>query len=169
MDDIYVIGSEEFKGELDKEGINVVQDHTAEHLVVGYDSEINYNKIDTALSILLKGGKFIVCNMDSKFPVECGFKAGTGPIVKAIEYASKRIPDIIIGKPETYVLESICRKYKVNNREILMVGDSYESDILMAIKFKCFSIKIGESLTDTNKYVLECKDLKKFLGVLKNE
>jgi len=149
--------------------VNIRNDQTADHLVVGYDSDINYDKINDALSILLKGGKFIVCNMDSKFPVECGYRAGTGPIVKAIEYASKKIPDKIIGKPEIYVLENICKKYNVNNRDILIVGDSYESDILMATNFKCKSIKIGELLADTNKYCLECKDLKKFLEVLKNE
>jgi ribonucleotide monophosphatase NagD (HAD superfamily) len=90
--------------------------------------------------------KFIICNRDRTYPVEDNLlMPGCGPIVAALEYATERTADVIIGKPNTYMLELLCRDWKLGNQEILVVGDTYESDIAMANNFGSRSVLIDPS------------------------
>ncbi len=146
INNVYVVGSKGFKEEISACGVQVVENGNADHLVVGLDFAFNYETISQALTVLLKGGKFIVCNEDASFPVENNqSKPGCGAMVGAIAYAAQRKPDFIVGKPNTYILSKIAKTYGVNQEAIVVVGDSYESDIQMALNFQCQSILIGKS------------------------
>ena len=59
--------------------------------------------------------------------------------------------DYLVGKPNVYLLESICEDWKLDKNYIYVVGDSEESDILMAINFGVKSILVG----NRNKNKLE--------------
>ncbi len=153
IDNVFVFGSDGFRKEIESRGISTVNDASADNVVVGHDREINYIKIQTALSILLKGGKFVVCNEDGYFPAGNGiYLPGCGAMVGAVKGASEKNPDFIVGKPNTYILTRIARKYKVDKDEIMVVGDSCGSDIKMAMNFGCHSVLISsEDHEETGK------------------
>jgi len=69
IDNVYVIGSNDFSQELSDNGITVIDSINADNLVVGLDPNFDYCKIIISLSILRRGGKFIVCNEDRSFPI----------------------------------------------------------------------------------------------------
>ena len=173
IDNLYVIGSKSFCNEIKKNGLKVVDADLAENLVVGLDFDFNYKKIANALSILLKGGRFIACNEDRSFPIEeSTFLPGCGAMVGAISCAANKKPDFIVGKPNTYMLVKISEYFTVSNNEILVVGDSFESDIKMALSYNCKAVLINSHSLE-NKNVLVMKNLNeviKFIrGELKNE
>jgi 4-nitrophenyl phosphatase len=61
---------------------------------------------------------FIICNRDRTYPVENSkLMPGCGPIAAAIECAVSRQPDVIIGKPETFMLELLCKDWNLRNKE----------------------------------------------------
>ena len=172
IDNIYVIGSESFRSELKNNGFQIVDNDSAEHLIVGYDCNFSYKKIADALMVLLGGGMFIACNEDGSFPIgENKLLPGCGAMVGAVASSSGREPDFIVGKPNTYILSKIADTYGVSNYEIVVVGDSYESDIAMALRYQSNAILIG-SLPDhdsSHKNVLVKKDIYEILRLIKEQ
>ena len=168
LNDLYVIGSKSFRSELESKGLRIVESDLAKNLVVGLDFDFNYKKIADALSILLKGGKFIACNEDPYFPAGEGkYAPGCGAMVGAIAASANRGPDFIIGKPHTYILSIIAKAYKARQDEIVIVGDSYESDVMMALNYGSKAILVKPKSNLKNEDVLEIGSLDKTLTYIK--
>lgn len=168
IDNLYVIGSDGFRNELEDKGLHIVDNDSADNLVVGLDFDINYTKIANALTVLLNGGKFIVCNEDRSYPVgENKHMPGCGAMVGSIIASAGKRPDFVVGKPNTYILSNISKAFGVKNHEIMVVGDSYESDIRMAINYNSKAILIGSNDNAANGNVLVMEDLHKILSFIK--
>ena len=168
--DLYVVGSKGFVSEIEAVGLNVTQNKSAINLVVGLDFNFNYEKIKIALSVLQRGGKFIICNEDASFPIENNeISPGSGAMVGAISAAANRKPDYAVGKPNTYILSKIAQLYCVTNEEIIVVGDSYESDIQMALNYQCKSILIGKLGHIDNQSILMVDSITDILQFLKEK
>jgi 4-nitrophenyl phosphatase len=146
---VYCCGSEGLLNEIKGSGITCTDGVSGnpQAVVVGLDHSFDLKKMSTALNLLRHMEcKFIICNRDRTYPVEDNLlMPGCGPIVAALEYATERTADVIIGKPNTYMLELLCRDWKLGNQEILVVGDTYESDIAMANNFGSRSVLIDPS------------------------
>ncbi len=170
IDNVYVIGSDYFKNELTKNGINIIDSVFADHVIVALDQDFNYNKLSIALSIVLKEGKLIIANRDANFPISDNeYLPGCGAIVSAIECASKSNICFEIGKPSLHILKKISEQYDLSNEEMIVIGDSYESDIQMAMNYKCKSILIErENKHIHNTNVKKVKNLQQLLIMIKN-
>jgi 4-nitrophenyl phosphatase len=150
FESLFVIGADSLIDELSCSGMSItngVPDIKTDALLIGMDLNFNYTKLAQAYEVLQKNEncKIIVCNMDSSFPVENGVrKPGCGAIASSILTASGRDFDFMIGKPDPYILNLIAKDKCVQNREILIIGDSYESDIMMAINSNANSILIDD-------------------------
>lgn len=142
----FVIGSDGLKFEVTQAGAEVVTTPPCDFLVVGLDTGFTYEKIGAALDALLGGALFIACNLDPVFPAEGGrLFPGCGPEIAAIELASGRKPDHIAGKPDTFLLEMLATNGTVQPHEILVIGDSPESDIAMANRYGALSALVVRS------------------------
>lgn len=160
---VFVIGTQGLRDEIERQGIRVAERDVAEHLVVGLDFGITYEKIADALAIVRKGGKFIACNEDMSFPVgENMVLPGCGAMVGAIEASSGRRPDYVVGKPNTYLLSKIAEKYKVKPHEVVIVGDSYESDVRMALRYGSKAILVGDDACVAEPSVIKYPNLLQF-------
>ncbi|MDM8554380.1 HAD-IIA family hydrolase [Desulfococcaceae bacterium HSG7] len=170
IDNLYVIGSDSFRNELESNGLKIVNNDSAKNLVVGFDLNFNFQKIATALSILLNGGKFIVCNEDANFPIgENKYMPACGAMVGAIASSAKKKPNFIIGKPNTYILSKIEKAFGVDHHEIIVVGDSYDSDIMMALNNGSKAILINHRDNINNRNVLVLENLIKILQYIKED
>jgi len=138
---IYLIGTDDLKDELSADKIRIKNSSQVSAVVVGLDSSFDYSKISIALEAINKGAKLIVANTDPSYPVE-GHKRlpGCGAMVGAIVGATNHAPDFIVGKPNIFMLELLCKEHNLSPAEICVVGDSPESDIKMANNFGCQSI-----------------------------
>lgn len=142
LDNLFLIGTKSFKKELLKFGLNVVDEKKADNIVIGLDISFNYETISKAFKVALKGGKIIASNCDKNFPVENGMlKPACNAIVSALLACHEKLKvDYMIGKPNVYMLESICRDWKFTKEQIYVVGDSLDSDIAMANNFSSKSM-----------------------------
>ncbi|MFA5322017.1 MAG: HAD-IIA family hydrolase [Smithella sp.] len=132
---VYCCGSSGLKEEISRFDIKCIDDkEMPEAVIVGLDHGFNYEKMAVALNILKnKKIKFIICNRDRTYPAENSrLMPGCGPIVAALEFAASRQAEVIIGKPEIFMLDLLCRDWNFRKEEIFVVGDSLESDIAMA-------------------------------------
>eukprot|EP01068_Selenidium_serpulae_P004062 Selendium_serpulae@DN3401_c0_g1_i1.p1 len=99
-------------------------------VIMGFDPAYNYYKLACATVILDERPDvpLLVTNTDLSFPVEGRKLPGTGCLVKSLEIASGRTPQII-GKPGPFIIEDIMRDWNVNRDRICMVGDNLLTDI----------------------------------------
>jgi 4-nitrophenyl phosphatase len=138
---INLVGSHDFKNDLISKGIEIVDPENAQAVVVGLDFEFTYDRIAGALNAIRNGAELVVANLDASYPVENGQRLpGCGAMVGAIVGASGHEPDFIAGKPNTYMLELLCLDLSIGPDEICVVGDSVESDIEMAKRYRCRGI-----------------------------
>ncbi len=138
---IYLIGTDDLRDDLTAHNIKVENSSQVSAVIVGLDPYFNYSKISIALEAINNGAKLIVANSDPSYPIENNIKLpGCGAMVGAIVGATLHAPDFTVGKPNTYMLELLCKEHKLLPAEICIVGDSPESDIKMATNLKCESI-----------------------------
>ena len=120
------------------------------------------------MSVIINGGKFIACNKDRSFPIERNiYRPGCGVMVGAIAKASNKGPDFVVGKPNTYILSKIEEAYEVKHYEIVVIGDSYESDIMMAKNNNSQAILVNSKNNVTNGNVLVMDNPNKILRYFK--
>ena len=98
-------------------------------VVIGLDLDFTYAKLKAAHEAIQRGALFIATNADSTLPTEAGLVPGAGSIVAALAAASGRSP-IVIGKPETPMLETAMTKMGVRPEETVMLGDRLDTDML---------------------------------------
>ena len=161
IENVFVIGSNGLKNEISSLGINCSNENNSQAIVVGLDLEFNYQTISKALIALNQNVKFIACNIDNSFPVENQIlKPACNAMVGALIGASGKEVDFIVGKPNSYLLDIICKDWNLCNEDIWVVGDSLESDIAMANRFGCKSILVGNkgvTMESINKIIKESK------------
>jgi 4-nitrophenyl phosphatase len=140
-----VIGTPELRWEAAQAGMRIVEQGPCDFLLAGLDPEFTYEKISRALDALISGATFIACNRDRSYPVENGrVRPGCGPLVAAVECAWGSEAHYEAGKPNPLMLEMISRRKGVSPEEILVVGDSLESDIAMARLFGSPSVLVAQ-------------------------
>jgi HAD superfamily hydrolase (TIGR01450 family) len=155
---VFLIGTESFAQELASLNIEVVDEYSCEAVVVGLDTNFTYNTIAQGLTAICNGAKIIASNADANFPIENGvYKPATNAILASLLGASNRQVDYIVGKPNTYLLETICKEWNLHKDNICVIGDMLESDIAMANRYGCKSILVGrdgKTLEDAIKIIL---------------
>jgi 4-nitrophenyl phosphatase len=138
---IYLIGSQDLRNDLLANKIKIKESAQVSAVVVGLDLAFDYNKIKIALEAINNGAKLIIANTDHSFPIENNRRLpGCAAMVGAVVGATAHAPDFSVGKPNTYMLELLCKDHRLLPREICIVGDSPASDIKMADNLKCPSI-----------------------------
>lgn len=133
---VVVVGSDELRTMIAAQDLEAVSEGPGRFLVVGMDRSFTYDRIRAALETLLGGAVFVACNRDATYPVEGGRLApGCGPMVAAIECAGGRKADYVVGKPSPALLELVAAAGGLAPGEMLVVGDTPESDIVAARRF----------------------------------
>ena len=129
---LYVVGMPALREQIFADGaFRPVQfgDERPAALVLGLDREFTYEKLKLATEVVRSGVPFIATNADATLPTEAGLVPGAGSIVAAIQVASG-IEPLVIGKPETPMMQMALARLGVAPHEAVMVGDRLDTDIL---------------------------------------
>lgn len=136
LDRCFVFGTEGLISDLTEHGIDVCEEEQAENLVIGFSRNLDYEYLSQAFRVARKAKRIVACNLDRSYPTGDGKTyPGCGLIVSAIEWCANRKSDIVVGKPNTYMLRYLQQVEKVSASEILCIGDSEETDGGMAEAF----------------------------------
>jgi 4-nitrophenyl phosphatase len=131
---VFVVGEKGIFDEFAEAGIRVADEGTdgrADIVAVGLDRAFTYEKLAKAHAALERGAVFLASNNDHTYPTENGPMPGAGAIVAAIGFASGKRP-YIVGKPNPFVLELMMEEQHVGRKEMLMVGDRLDTDMMFA-------------------------------------
>lgn len=127
---VYCQGTRSLIRELKDADINVVEQHEPVDVVlIGYDTELNYDKIRNTCEILsTQDVEYIATNPDLVCPTSFGFVPDCGTICGMIKNATGKWP-IFIGKPEPTMIEIVMNNYCMNKEETIVIGDRLYTDI----------------------------------------
>lgn len=129
---IYLVGTDSFKNSLIEDGSVVLTEMSPDAVVMGLDTSINYDKIITACRLIQEGAQFLATNPDLKIKSNFGFSPGNGSFVKLVSDVTGAEP-VITGKPYHYILEGALARLNLREDEVAVIGDNYDTDILMGI------------------------------------
>ena len=134
---VSLLGTPGLKNELCAAGLTVVDElDKGQALVVGLDPTINYSIMTLFATLHGKNMPIIACNRDRWYPGNNGeLKPGCGIMVDLVEALLGRRVDFVAGKPNTLLLEMLSRQSGFNKDELLIIGDSLESDVALAQAF----------------------------------
>ena len=154
---IHVLGTNSFKKTLQNEGFNV-DSESPEYVVIGYDTELNYQKLVMACKHINDGVDFLATHCDMFCPSEFGPIPDIGSIIEMINLTTGVSPKKIFGKPSQEMIKHLVDSSDINIERTIVVGDRLHTDVLMAKNMSCFSLLVltGESTRDQ----LEKSDIK---------
>ena len=148
---ILVIGEKGLREEIKKQGFKVFDAARTSFpaakqcgvLAVGLDRRFNFNLLTLGQRVLLNPKViFIAANIDSSWPTDQGILPGTGAMVAALEAASQRKVQSIIGKPEMPIFKEALKSARFKASECFVVGDRLEIDILCGNRLGMFTILV---------------------------
>lgn len=129
---VYLVGTQAFAAELKNYGVRLAE-NAADVVVVGFDTELTFEKLKKAVGFLREGAAFIASNPDLVCPMPRNeVMPDCGSICALLKKATDRDP-IFIGKPERKIVDIISEKTGVPNARICCVGDRLYTDIAVAI------------------------------------
>lgn len=124
----YVIGGAGLTNALYAAGYTLTE-RDPDYVVVGDTRSYDYEKIERAIRLILRGAKFVATNLDLTGPSEEGIQPACGALVAPIELATGRKP-YFVGKPNPLMMRTALRKLDAHSAEAFMVGDRMDTDII---------------------------------------
>jgi 4-nitrophenyl phosphatase len=143
---VYLVGTRAFRRELESYGVPLTEEN-ADIVVVGFDTELIYEKLNKACHFLRRGSLFIAANPDWVCPMpndevlpDCGS-------ICALLTASSGVKPNYIGKPNRNMIDVISTMTGIPNEKICAVGDRLYTDIAVAQNAGSVSVLVmsGES------------------------
>ena len=125
----YVCGTESMKAQLRAAGFTVARRREdADALLMGFDTELTFQKLEDACILLGQGVPYIATNPDWVCPTYYGFVPDCGSVCEMLWRAANRRP-LVIGKPEPAMPRLAMAQAGVSAQETLLVGDRIYTDI----------------------------------------
>jgi len=111
----------------------VLTEHSPDYVVLGETSTYSFERITTAIRLIMSGARFIATNPDPIGPAQGGMAPATGAVAALIEKATGVMP-YYVGKPNPLMLRTALRSINAHSEETVMIGDRMDTDIVMGIE-----------------------------------
>ena len=125
---IYVLGVNDFKNELIKKTGVIITEKNPECIIVGFDKELTYQKLETACKLIHKGTPYYLSHIDYYCPSLLGNLPDCGSIGLLLEKTTGIKSLGNFGKPSELMIEYIQDRINKSDKNIL-VGDRIHTDI----------------------------------------
>jgi NagD protein len=133
---LFVLGTPGLFDELKAAGFELTPDDPnvpPDAVLVSFDKTLTYSRLCRAAWWIKKGKPFFATNPDWVCPTdEPTVLIDCGSITAALEKATGRSPEAVLGKPDPAMLEGILRHHSLAPENLAMVGDRLYTDMEMA-------------------------------------
>jgi len=145
----YLVGTEGMRSMLEEEGIETSSEQP-EFVVLGYDTEISYEKLATASIHLHEGVQLVASHPDMVCPSPRGGLPDTGAYMSLFKATTGVGPVHVCGKPNKGMILHKVEDLGLKPSECCMVGDRLYTDIEMADRAGVYGILVlsGEASVD---------------------
>ncbi|MBO5772355.1 MAG: HAD-IIA family hydrolase [Clostridia bacterium] len=125
---VYCVGTDSLCSQLRQGGICLVEKEDADLLLVGYDTQLTYQKLIDASWLLTKDVPFVATNCDLVCPIDFGFVPDCGSFCQMLTIATGKKPTYV-GKPSKEMANFAMEKFGYTKDETLILGDRLYTDI----------------------------------------
>ena len=149
VSETFLVGTEGMRSMLDGVGVNT-QSEKPQYVVLGYDTEINYEKLATASIHLHNGAPLVASHPDIVCPSQDGGLPDVGAYLALFEATTGVEPTHICGKPNAGMILHKIEELGLQPSECAMVGDRLYTDMEMADRAGVVSVLVlsGEATID---------------------
>ena len=169
---IYLVGTNSLYKQLSEYNI-LFDNENPDIVVVGFDRELNYSKLEKACEFIDSGATFLATNCDLVCPIKNHrYIPDCGSMCQMITNATGKLPTYI-GKPSPEMIYILSKRLNIPTNKIAVIGDRVYTDITAGYNAKAFTICVlsGESTMETieaspikpNLVVDSIKDLIQYL------
>lgn len=154
---VYLVGTDSLAQTLLARGV-ILAEQDVDVVAVGFDTSLEYRKVEKACTLLRRGAVFLATNPDLNCPVENGFMPDCGSICAMLTASTGKEP-VYLGKPYLTTLEFLVQKTGYQPAEMVVVGDRLYTDIAFGQKAGLTSVLVysGEtSPADLEKEQNKC-------------
>lgn len=133
---LFVLGTPSLRAEIAEAGFAITEDNPADEpdaVVVAFDTSLVFSRLCRAAHWINKGKPFIATHPDLICPTdEATVLVDCGSICAALEKATGRGPDSVLGKPDPSMISGIIERHKLTPDQLAMAGDRLYTDMAMA-------------------------------------
>ena len=122
-------------------GVEIAQDHP-DYVLIAFDTELDYRKMTRLCDHVRSGLPYIATHPDFNCPTEAGFIPDIGATIAYVKASTGREPDLVIGKPNSGIVEETLRVTGLKKEEMAMVGDRLYTDIATGVNFGMTSVLV---------------------------
>jgi HAD superfamily hydrolase (TIGR01450 family) len=126
----FVIGAQALVDHVAAAGLRIVNRtpfaSRADVVVVAEHEDLDYAELRTATQAVLRGAELIGATRDASFPMPDGPWPGSGAVLAAVEAATERSADLVVGKPEPAMYVAALDGLPA---PVLAVGDRVDVDV----------------------------------------
>ena len=147
--DTFLVGTEGMREMLESSGFSTASDNP-EYVVLGYDTEINYDKLATSSIHLHNGVPMVASHPDLVCPSPDGGLPDTGAYMALFEATTGVRPKHVCGKPNKGMILHKIKEIGIKPSNCAMVGDRLYTDMEMADRAGVHGILVlsGEATRD---------------------
>ena len=148
---IYALGTTSFKEQLRDASLPItdVLEDDIDCLLMGFDTELTFKKLEDACILLGRGVDYIATNPDWVCPTWYGYVPDCGSVSTMLYNATKRLPKFI-GKPQPDMALLAMEKTGYSKEETVLLGDRLYTDIACGVNAGISTIFVlsGEGTLD---------------------
>ena len=141
----YVIADAGLTHALHDAGI-AIDDTKPDYVVVGETRTYNYEKIEKAIRLVVKGARLIGTNPDISGPTEGGISPAAGSLIAPIEIATGK-KAYFIGKPNPLIMRDSLKRIKCQREHTVIIGDRMDTDIIAGIESGIETVLVLSGIT----------------------
>ncbi len=131
-----------------------IDESQPDYVVVGETRSYSYEKIETAIRLVLAGAKLIGTNRDITGPTEKGLSPACRALIAPIELATGR-QAYFIGKPNPLIMRHAQKLLECHRDETVIIGDRMDTDIIAGIESGIDAVLVLSGITkeaDLDRY-----------------
>ena len=131
---IYAFGTTSFKQQLKKAGLPITDklEENIDCLMMGFDTELTFQKLEDACILLNKEVDYIATNPDWVCPTYYGYVPDCGSVSQMLKNATGRWPQFI-GKPQPEMVNLAVENSPFEKEEAVLIGDRLYTDIACGV------------------------------------
>ncbi|HON89988.1 MAG TPA: HAD-IIA family hydrolase [Sedimentisphaerales bacterium] len=150
---VFAIGDSGLYQALYEVGLSI-DESQPDYVVVGETRSYSYEKIETAILLVLAGAKLIGTNPDLTGPTERGIGPACRALIAPIEMATGR-QAYFIGKPNPLIMRHARQMLGCERDETVIIGDRMDTDIVAGIESGIDTVLVLSGITkqtDLDRY-----------------
>ncbi len=152
---VFLLGTPALRSLFSARGFELAAvDEEAPAVVVAFDKTLTYAGLRHACRLLFDGADYFATHPDFTCITPEGLIPDAGAILAAIGSVTHREP-VIIGKPETPMVQAALARLGTRAEETLLVGDQCDTDVPMGVRHGLLTVLVlsGETSAERARHV----------------